>query len=102
MRETWHTRKEEYMSENKGKELPEFDSTKALTEFFDGNDLGDYLYEMPEVDFEVDLNKRTRYVAVEEEIARQISEISKQEHVPSGVIVNKWLREKVSNYPKRD
>ena len=34
----------------------------------------------------------------DEEIADQLSEISKQEHVPAGTIVNSWLREKISDY----
>ena len=37
------------------KKLPKFDSLDELTEFFDENDMGDYLEDMPEVNFEVNL-----------------------------------------------
>ncbi len=86
------------MAENNDKKLPNFESLDALTAFFDENDMGDYLGTMPESDFEVNLKRRSHYVAVDEEIADQLSEISKQEHVSSGVIVNSWLREKISDY----
>ena len=85
------------MPEN-NKKLPEFKSLEALTDFFDDNDMGDYLEAMPEVEFEVDLKRRKHYVAVDEEVADRLTEISKQEHVSSGAIVNSWLREKISDY----
>ncbi len=53
---------------------------------------------MTEVDFEVDINRRTHFVAVDEEIAVPLSEILKHEHIPSGAIINSWLREKISDY----
>lgn len=87
------------MSENK--ELPKFDSIDELTEFFDENDLGDYLENMSEADFEVNLEKRTYFVAVDEELSRKLSEIAKREHLPSEQIVNTWLREKISNYSEK-
>ena len=85
------------MTEN-NKTLPKFDSLDALSDFFDNNDMGEYLESMPEVNFDVDIKGRRHFVAVDEEVAGQISEISRQEHVPSGAIVNSWLREKISDY----
>lgn len=85
------------MVENK-KTLPEFKTLGSLTDFFDDNDMGDYLETMPEASFDVDIKRRKHFVAVDEEIAGQLSEISKQEHVSSGAIVNSWLREKISDY----
>lgn len=86
------------MAENNEQKLPDFESLDELTAFFDENDMGDYLETMPEADFSVDIKRRSHYVAVDEEIADQISEISKNEHLPSGAIVNSWLREKISDY----
>ena len=88
------------MPEN-SKSLQKFESVDALTEFFDENDMGDYLESMPEIDFRVDIRRRTHYVAVDEEIAGQLTEISKHEHVSSGAIVNSWLREKISDYSRK-
>lgn len=45
------------MTDIKSKPLPRFDSVDELTEFFENNDLGDYLDSMPEVTFEVGLKK---------------------------------------------
>ena len=89
------------MAENKKKKLPQFESLNALTEFFDENDLGDYLESMPEADFNVNLERHRYFVAVDEEIAEKLSEISKLEHVSSGAIVNSWLREKISGYAEK-
>ena len=89
------------MAENNSKQLPNFDSPDELTKFFDENDLGDYLEQMPEADFKVNLQRRSYFVAVDEELVRQLSEISKRERLPSEKIVNSWLREKISSYPEK-
>lgn len=89
------------MAESNGIKLPQFDSLDALTDFFDENDLGDYLESMPGADFEVNLERRLHFVAVDEEIADKLSEISKIEQTPSGVIVRSWLREKISGYSEK-
>lgn len=86
------------MTENNQKQLPKFDSPEKLSEFFDENDLGEYLEDMPEETFEVNINRRMYFVAVDEELSRKLSEISKLEHLPSETIVNSWLREKISSY----
>ena len=68
------------MAENNQQKLPKFDSLDALTDFFDENDLGDYLENMPEVEFAVNLQKRSYFVAVDEELVSKLSEISRREH----------------------
>ncbi len=89
------------MAENNQKQLPKFDSLDALTEFFDENDMGDYLEKLPEAIFEVNLNRRMYFIAVDEELSRKLSEISKREQLPSDTIVNSWLREKISSYSEK-
>lgn len=89
------------MGENENKKLPKFGSLEELTNFFDENDLGDYLESMPGVEFEVELGQRKHYVAVDDDVAQRLSEVSKNEHVPSGAIVNSWLREKLSDYSRK-
>lgn len=90
------------MAENSEKKLPKFDSVEALTEFFEENDMGDYLESMPEAEFDVELRDRKHFFAVDEDVAERLSEISKNEHVSSGAIVNSWLREKISDYTHKD
>ncbi|MCY7377489.1 MAG: BrnA antitoxin family protein [Pyrinomonadaceae bacterium] len=89
------------MTENNQKQLPKFDSLDELTNFFDENDMGDYLENMPEADFEVNIKRQTYFVAVDEELADKISEISRREQLPSETIVNSWLREKISSYSEK-
>ena len=90
------------MGASEDKDLPKFDSLDELTRFFDENDLGDHLGSMPEAEFEVDLRTRKHYVAVDDDVAERLNEISKNEHVPSGAIVNSWLREKLSDYSRKN
>jgi len=52
---------------NKGK-LPKFESVEALVEFFDRHDMGEYFDEMPEVQFEVTVKKRTVLVEADQEL----------------------------------
>ena len=88
------------MAENK-KKMPRFGSVEELADFFDGNDMSEFAEDMAEAEFDVNLKSRSFYVEVETDLAEQINEISKREHVSSGAIVNTWLREKLSNRPAR-
>ncbi len=69
------------MAENN--QLPEFKTLDELTDFFDQNDMGDYSEQMPEAEFEVNLKRRSFFVAVDEEILSKLAEISKLEHQSS-------------------
>ncbi len=89
------------MTENNSKQLPKFESLEALTDFFDETDLGEYAGQMPEANFEVNLKSRKYFVAIDQELSEKLSEISKQEHLPSETIVNSWLREKISSYSEK-
>ena len=89
------------MAENNSKQLPKFESLDALTDFFDQNDMSEFLEQMPEANFEVNLKSRKYFVAIDQELSEKLSEISKQEHLPSETIVNSWLREKISSYSEK-
>ena len=89
------------MTENNQKQLPKFDSLNELTDFFDENDLGEYLENMPEADFAVNIKKQTYFVAIDEELAGKISEISRREHLSSDAMVNSWLWEKITSYSEK-
>ncbi len=75
--------------------MPKFNSLDELVEFFETHDLGDYLAQMPEAEFEIDLEKRTHIVAIDDDVAEKLTEIAKAKHVPSETLVNVWLREKI-------
>ncbi|MDT4898197.1 MAG: hypothetical protein QOH25_3274 [Acidobacteriota bacterium] len=89
------------MAESNQKNLPSFASLDAMVEFFDEHDMGDYLEEMPEVQFDVNLQRRMHLVAIDDEIVSQLTEIARQEHVASEALVNSWLKEKISSYSEK-
>jgi hypothetical protein len=75
--------------------LPKFDSLEALTDFFDTNDMGDYWQSMPEVDFEINIAKKTRLVAIEEGLAERIAKVAREKRISPEVLIQSWLREKL-------
>jgi len=84
------------MTENNSQQS--FASLDELVEFFDANDVGDYLEQKPEVTFEVNLQKRTHLVAIDENLAGRLNKIAQQEQTSAETLVNSWLKEKVSDY----
>ncbi len=47
------------MAKSETESLPRFRSLDELVAFFDSHDLGEYLDQMPEVEFEVDIRRKT-------------------------------------------
>lgn len=88
------------MAENNSGKLHTFGSLDELVDFFDTNDMGKYEENLPEAHFEVDLSKKTHLVAIDEETNTRLTEIAEQEQTPAESLVNTWLKEKLSRYPK--
>jgi hypothetical protein len=88
------------MAEN-NQQLPSFASLDEMVEFFDTHDMGEYLDGMPEAHFDVNLQRRTHLVAIDEEIASKLTEIARREDVPAEALVNSWLKEKLSGYQEK-
>ena len=80
------------MPKSKTKSLPEFKSLEALVDFFDENDLGDYWDSLPEVPFDIALNRKRHLVALDESIALKLSEVARAKKVSSEQLLNSWLR----------
>lgn len=89
------------MAENDSQKLPSFASLDELVEFFDSHDMGEYEEALPEANFEVDLRRKTHLVAIDEETNNRLTEIAEQEQTPAESLVNSWLKEKISRYPKQ-
>jgi hypothetical protein len=81
------------MTNNK---LPEFDSLEKLVEFLEAHDLSDYWDELPEVHFDVDIQRRIHLVRLDEDVAAEVTAIAKTRQVSSTKLINSWLREKVT------
>ena len=89
------------MAENDSQKLPSFASLDELVEFVDTNDMGDYEENLPEAHFKVDLRRKTHLVAIDEELNNRLTESAEQERTPAESLVNSWLKEKISHYPKQ-
>ena len=85
------------MEKNKSK-LPNFNSLDKLVAFFDSNDMGEYLNTTSEIDFDVDIKKRTHLVSLDVKLADELQKIAKSKHITSKKLINKWLKEKVQQF----
>lgn len=88
------------MDENK-KTLPNFGSVEEYAEFFDNNDIGDYMDSMPEAHFEVSWERasyrpRKNLVAIEDTLMQKVRERANAEHTSAQALINAWLEEKVT------
>lgn len=84
------------MTENNKHSLPEFDSLDELVDFFDSQDMGDYWETLAEVDFDVDIQRQTHLVVLEDELLENLNEIARKRHIGSAELINMWLKEKVA------
>lgn len=71
-------------------------SLEAFVAYFDTHDLGDELDGLPEARFDVDIQARKHFVTLDEDIAEQVEKIALRQHIPSEVLINAWLREKIA------
>lgn len=62
------------MTESKTEKLPRFTSNQDLVEFFDTHDMGEYEDELPEVDFEVDIQRKHYLVSIEGDVTGKLLE----------------------------
>lgn len=83
------------MAKNKSETLPQFASLDGLVDFFDTHDLGDYLDQMPERQFDVDLLRKARLFALDADISDKLIEIARAKNVPAETLINTWLRAKL-------
>jgi len=79
--------------------MPRFKSLDTLVEFFDTHDLGEYLDEMPEVQFDVEIKKRRHLFVLEDELVDRLTKIAKTKKISSSALISSWLREKVQGQP---
>ncbi|NEO87050.1 MAG: hypothetical protein F6J87_22740 [Spirulina sp. SIO3F2] len=83
------------MEESKEKSLPSFVSTQELVDFFDEQDLGEY--DIPEVEFDVDIRQRQHFVAVNERLMDRLMRTAKVRQVSVEELVDVLLSEQLTN-----
>jgi len=84
------------MAQSSARKLPASGSLDDLVEFFDTHDLGDSWDQMPEAAFDIDLQRRTHLVAVDEDLVARIVEVARTRRISSEALVNALLREKLA------
>jgi CopG antitoxin of type II toxin-antitoxin system len=83
------------MARSKSQKVPLPKKLDDLVEFFETHDMGEYWDRMPEAHFEVEIKKRTHLIAIDEDIADQITAIAKSRKTSSESLVNSWIKEKI-------
>ena len=84
------------MAKSKSKKLPKFESLDKLVEFLDTHDTSEYWDQMPEVHFDIDIKKRTHLVALDEDLANEVTEVAKSKKTSSEALINSWIKEGLS------
>jgi len=81
--------------------MPRGLSLDELVEYFDTHDMGEHEEDLPEVHFDVNLQRRTHLIAIDEEIKDKLTAIAEREQTPVETLVNSWLKEKISVYSEK-
>lgn len=76
-------------------EIPENMTLDEAAEFWDEHNFFDY-DDIEEVHFSVDLRRNRNYIDIKEDLAKQIRKIARQKGISSRVLVDQWLRERLS------
>lgn len=84
------------MERSKAKKLTPTKSLDELVEFFETQDMGEVWEQLPAAQFDVDIKSRKHLVAIEEELAGELTKIAKSQCTSSESLINAWLKEKVS------
>lgn len=85
------------MQKNRPKKTGAKRSIKELIDWFDRTDTGEYLENMPEVEFEIDIKRRRHLVELEPELATRVTRLAKAKKVSSKSLINSWVRDKLSS-----
>lgn len=57
--------------------------------------MGGHFEQMPEVNFDVNIKRRTHLVAIDEDLVGRLAEIAKSNRVSTEKLINSWLKEKI-------
>jgi len=66
-----------------------------LVRYFETHDLGDELATMPAARFTVNIKRRQRLFALDEETAGKLSKVARKKKTSSQKLINTWLKEKL-------
>jgi predicted HicB family RNase H-like nuclease len=78
--------------------ISQAETYEEISEFWDNNDLTDYLDEMHEVSFEVKNFKNKIYISLDGEILKKIILIADEKQTTANELINNWMKEKVNEH----
>lgn len=84
------------MTENKSQILLQFNSPEELVDFFDAHDMGEYESDLLETDFDIKIERKHYFISVDEQLMNGLLEVAREQQVSVEIIVNSWLKEKIS------
>jgi hypothetical protein len=84
----------EYMSRGKGS-ISKASSYEEIVEFWDTHDLSDYWDQLEPVEFEIDIQGEEIHYAIDENLFKRISIVSKRRGISVGTLLNLWLQEEL-------
>ena len=71
-------------------------SYDEMGDFWDRHDTSDYWKEVPSAEFDVDAKSRAIYYPLDMALAQEMRAIAKQMGVSPSVLLEQWVREKLS------
>jgi len=80
------------MEKNKSKH---FNTYEEAAEWFNGHDMADFEDPLKPVDFKFDLRKNGDWVELEREIAVHLRKIAIEKKIPTRILVNQMLKERL-------
>jgi hypothetical protein len=80
------------MEKNKSKH---FSTYEEAAEWFDNHDMADFEDQLKPVDFKFDLRKNRDWVELEREIAVHLRKIAVEKKIPTRMLVNQILKERL-------
>jgi len=72
-----------------------FNTYEEAAEWFNGHDMADLEDQLKPVDFKFDLRKNRDWVELEREIAAHLRKIAIEKKIPTRILVNKMLKERL-------
>jgi hypothetical protein len=73
----------------------DFESPVSASDFWDKHSVADNWDKTVETEFDVDIKKEARYVALESELSKKVAKISRQKGISPETLVNLWIKEKI-------
>ena len=80
------------MIKNKSKH---FSTYEEAAEWFNSHDMADYEDQLEPVDFKFDLRKNRDWVELERELAVHLRKIAIEKRIPTRILVNQMLKERL-------